>query len=179
MADGTATLNDKLTVQVGILNNLKYARDSAAYDPTVSKEELADLDKAIAAQQKVVDELKNRITTEETAADTAKQAAATTASTQAAAAARQAKITEERTKIVTAYSAALENIARQEKIGLITAEQAGEARVAALDAQVVGLTNLIDALGLTTGATVDLRNAEELRLVTIKSQLEISKAAAI
>lgn len=132
MADGTATLNDKLTVQVGILNNLKYARDSAAYDPTVSKEELADLDKAIAAQQKVVDELKNKSTAQDNAAEAAKKAAAATSAAEAEAKkavedaiAAQIKGRKEAQK---AYEDSLSQIETKVKLGVMTEQEAADAK---------------------------------------------------
>ena len=134
-ADGTATLNDKLLIQTNILNNLKYTRKMAEYDPTVSKEELADLDKAIAAQQALVDKLGEKVTAETAAADAAKATA--TAAAEAAAAAKKA--TDDaiaaqirgRKDAQKAYEDSLAQIDVKVRLGVMTEQEAADAKYAA------------------------------------------------
>lgn len=102
------------------------------------------------------------------------EAAVQKAQDEANAAARQNEISDARIKAVNEYKQAISDTDRQEKVGILTSEKADSERISALQTEIKSLNEIIEKYGLTTGATIDLRNAEEARLAEIlKTQVQI------
>ncbi len=174
-AAGTATVTDKLLIEETRLASLRDARKHA------SGEQLKAVDASISAQEKLIEALKVQQVAEENAARFRSASAAREAAVAkdlADKAAWQAKIDEARLAIVTEYNLAVKEVNRQEAAGMISAEDAADARQSALKAQIASLVDLINTEKLGVGATTQLLDEQTAAWVRNQAAIDGSTDAA-
>lgn len=167
------TIDDKLTRERAQLKALEDSRQYA-YDVSV-------VDKAIKAQEEYIKSLEAQKIAQENADRIRASAAAREAAVQgkiAADAKRQADINAARGEVQAKYAQTIAEIARQEKAGMITADDAARSRQDALKSEIDGLVDLINTEKLGVGATTKLLDEETAAYVRNAEAMDKATASA-